>query len=393
MLSSSARRLIWINGLWALANGLSGLFTNLYLWRLRPGVATPAYYNLWMFLTIMVAMPALGAVAKRRGAALVNAGGMALYAGFYLTLLLLRDHAANYLELLGVFYGLALGCYALATHLLAYDLTDQSNRELYYNRNGLVSSLSGLLAPLTAGWVVSSFAGFAGYRTIFVASFVLFAGAALLGAGLRTPRSGEAYRLRAVVPGTHPGWHRLLGAYAILGMRDGVFSFAVSLLVYLATGGERSVGNFAFITAAVGMGAFWLAGRLITPASRHRLFPVGALLMGLATGIVALGPTWGVMLAFGLLQAVALPFWQTPYVTTAFDVIKMASGDQDLRTEMIAAREIPLNLGRILSLFLVLRFAPSEGSTTALQILLGCLGFTFPAAWLLFSRAAASGKR
>lgn len=393
MLSSSARRLIWINGLWALANGLSGLFTNVYLWRLRPGVATPAYYNLWLFMTILVAMPLLGAVAKRRGAAMINAVGMALYAGFYLCLLLLKEQAAFHLEVLGIFSGLALSCYALATHVLAYDLTNEGNREHYYNRNGLVASLSGLVAPLAAGFVVSSFPELAGYRIIFIASFVLFAGAALLGISLHTPRSGSAYRVLSVLPGTDRGWHRLLGAYALLGMRDGVFSFAVNLLVYLATGGERSVGNFAFVTAAVGMGAFWLAGRLMTPATRHRLFPAGAVLMGVATALVGLGPTWPVMLAYGLLSALALPFWQTAYVTTAFDVIKHASGDRDLRIEMIAAREIPLNLGRMASLLLVLQYAPSDGSTTGLQLLLGCLGLTFPLAWLLFRWAASAAHQ
>ncbi|HWI60808.1 MAG TPA: MFS transporter [Symbiobacteriaceae bacterium] len=394
MLNSSLRRLVWVNGLWALANGLSGLFTNVYLWRLRPGVTTPAYYNLWVYLAILIAMPLLGGVAKRRGAALINAAGMLLYAGFYLCLLLLQDQAANYLSGLGIFYGLALSCYALGTHVLAYDMTQDGNREFYYNRNGLITSLGGLLAPLAAGWVVSSFPEFAGYRIIFISSFVLFVAAALVGMSLRTPRAGSAYRLFAVVPGSHPGWHRLLVAYTLMGMRDGVFSFAVSLLVYLATGGERSVGNFAFVTAAVGMGAFWLSGRIMTPATRSKLFPVGALLMAVATGIIGLGPTWHVMLAFGLLSAIATPFWQTAYASTAFDVIKQASGQQDLRIEMIAAREIPLNLGRLASLLLVLRLAPSDGSTAGLQVLLGCLGLSFPVAWFLFRRAAViSAKR
>lgn len=80
-------------------------------------------------------------------------------------------------------------------------------------------------------------------------------------------------------------------------------------------------------------------------------------------------------------------------MTTAFDVIKHASGDRDLRIEMIAAREIPLNLGRMASLLLVLQYAPSDGSTTGLQLLLGCLGLTFPLAWLLFRWAASAAHQ
>jgi len=221
----------------------------------------------------------------------------------------------------------------------------------------------------------------------------LFFPAAEGGITPRTPRAASAYQIRSVLPGSHPGWHRLLVAYGLMGMRDGVFGFAVNLLVYLATGGERSVGNFAFITAAVGMAAYWLAGRLMTPATRNRLFPAGALLMGLSTGLVGLGASYPVMLAYGLLSALAMPFWQTAYVATAFDVIKQASGDRDLRVEMIAAREIPLNLGRMATLVLVLQFAPADGSTAGLQLLLGGLGLVFPLAWLLFRWAAAASSR
>jgi MFS transporter, YQGE family, putative transporter len=387
MLSPSARRLVLINALFALANGLSGLFTNVYLWRLRPGVSTPAYYNLWVYLAVMITMPTLGAVVKRRGAVAVNAGGMALYAGFYMTLLLLQERAALYLPFLGIFSGVALGCYALATHTLAYDLTDHTTREAFYNKNGLFAAGANLLAPLISATVVSGFAGLSGYRFIFIGSFVLFSGAAVLGLTLPTQRPASSYKFRSVFPGKHPGWHRLLVGYAIQGMRDGLFSFGVTLLVFLATGGERSLGNFAFVTSAVGMISFWVASRVMTPENRSRLFPVGALLMGLATAVVGLGATWTVMLTQGLMQAVSAPLWQTAWSSTGFDIIKDASGDQDLRVEMIGAREIPLNLGRMFSVLLVLRFATSTTDTTFLQGLMAVLGLTFPLTWLLVRKA------
>jgi YQGE family putative transporter len=390
MLSPAARRLVLINGLYSLANGLSGLFTNVYLWRLRPGVSTLAYYNLWVFLAVIITMPTMGAVVKRRGAVLINAAAMAVYASFYLILLLLQGQAANYLPFLGLCSGVALGLYALATHTLAYDLTTEVNREAYYNRNGLYTTGAGLLAPLISGWVVSSFPGLTGYKFIFIGSFVLFTGAAALGLSLRTTRPVSAYEFRTVFPGKHPGWHRLLVGYAIQGMRDGLFTFGVNLLIYLATGGERSVGNFAFLTSLVGMGSFWVAGRVMTPENRRRIFPLGAVLMCLATAIVGLGATWKVMLAYGLMQALFNPLWNTAWSATGFEIINQASGGRDLRVEMIGAREIPLNLGRMFSIFLVLRFSQSAGSvdTGFLQGLMALLGLAYPLTWLVVRKAA-----
>ena len=388
MLNPAVRRLVLINGLYTLANGLSGLFTSVYLWRLRPGVTTPAYYQLWTFLTIMIAMPTLGAYVKKRGAGMLNAIGMMLYAALYLMLLILQDRAAFYLPLIGITNGLALSCYALATHVLAYDLTDEVNREAYYNRNGLVNSLAGLVAPLLSGWLVSSLAGLSGYRVVFIISFVVFSAAAVLGLGLHSVRQSAPYRLFSVFPGTHKGWHRLLLGYTLMGMRDGLFGFAVNLLVFLATGGERSVGNFAFVTALVGMASFYVAGRVMNQQNRTRLFPVGAVLMALSTGVIALGASWKVMLVYGLLINLATPFWQTTWSTVGFEIIKQANpADQDMRIEMIGAREIPLNLGRMLSLFILLRFTPTDGSTGFLQVLLACLSLVFPATWLVVRKA------
>lgn len=381
MMDRSERRLLWANGLFSLAGGLSGLFTNVYLWRLKPGMETPAYYNLFIMLTVLVAMPLMGWLIKRWGAVVANVLGTSLYAGFYLTLLLLQEQAALHLVGLGIFMGLALSSYALAGHVLIYDTTIPEAREAFLNRNGLVGSVAGLVAPLAAGWLVSALPELLGYRVIFICSFLLFAASAGISLGLHTRRPSEPYRLLEVLPGRHQQWRRLLLAYMILGLRDGMFSFAVSLLVFLATGGERSVGNFAFLTAGAGMAAFWLAGRYMTPVNRARLFPVGAIAMGLATGVLGFGPTWGVMLTFGLVNALANPIWSTAYAATAFDVIREASGERNMRVEMIAAREVPLNLGRLITLFAFLRIAPHLSGTSVLQVLLAVLGLVFPIAW------------
>ena len=381
---SNEARLLLANGLFALASGLSGLFTNVYLWRLRPGFATPAYYNLFIMLTVLLVMPGVGWLVKRQGAAVVNAIGTSLYACFYLSLLLLQDQAALHLMPLGILMGLALSTYALAGHVLVYDNTRPETRERFLSHNGLVSSIAGLAAPLCSGWTVSALPGLAGYRVIFTCSFVLFAASAWVAFGLYRRGQSAPYRIWRVFPGRHAGWRRMLVAYGFTGARDGIFNFAVNLLVFLATGGERSLGNYAFLTAAAGLAAYWLSGRYLRPENRRTTLPLGALGMAAATGVLALGPTWGVMLAYGLLSAVANPVWSTAWSATAFDAIREVSeGEGDLRIEMMAAKEIPLNLGRVTALSLFLVWAPHIDSTGQLQILLALLGLVFPVAWLI----------
>jgi YQGE family putative transporter len=384
MLNSRLRRLLWMNGLFGLAGGLSGLFTNVYLFRLRPGVTTPALYTLWQMATILFVLPLMGALVKRRGAAVVNVLGTALYAAFYLTLLLLQERAADHLAFLGIFMGVAISAYALAGHVLAYDVTDESNREIFYNRSGLYGSISGLIAPLVSGWLVSSFPGLTGYRIIFIASFALFAWSAYLGLGLHVKQPPQPYRLWAVLPGQHRAWHRMLVAFLLMGLRDGLFTFGIPLLVYLSSSnGEAGLGNFTFLTSLVGLGSFYVVGRLMTPTNRERLFPLGAFLMMAACMVIGLGANWWVMLAYGLLITLANPIWSTAFAVASFHVIREAGGDA-YRIEMLAAREIPLNLGRVLTIGLFLAFTP-EGSGL-LQLLLAVSGVAFPLAWLFVRR-------
>jgi YQGE family putative transporter len=376
----AVRRLLLMNGLFALGNGLSGLFTGVYLFRLRPGVVTPAFYGLWSAVALLVAMPVLGAWVKRWGAVFISVLGTTLYAAFYLALLLLQERAADHLTALGLFMGVAVAANALAGHVLVYDVTEPEQREAVLAHNGLVGAMAGLAAPPAAGWLVSAFPGLAGYRLIFLASFAFFAASAWAGLGLRSRRPPEPYRIREVLPGPDRGWRWLLASYGALGLRDGIFGFAVNLLVYLSGGGEGRLGRFAFLTSLVGMATFWLAGRVMTPQRRTRFFVAGAWAMALGSGLLMLGTTWPVMLAHGLVSALANPFWSSAFGAASFDVIRTASGSRDLRVEMIAAREIPLNLGRVATLLLFLSVAPYLDHPGVLQILLAGLGLAFPVA-------------
>ncbi len=56
--------------------------------------------------------------------------------------------SANHLILLGSFLGIAAGFYWLAFHVLSFDLTNDMNRDTFNSYNGMISSLSGMFAPI-----------------------------------------------------------------------------------------------------------------------------------------------------------------------------------------------------------------------------------------------------
>lgn len=389
-LSQAARRLLWAQGFFSLANALSGVFTGVYLWRLRPGVETLAQYNFWVFFTVMVGMPALGGLAKRWGAAYALVAGNSLYAFFYLILLLLKDQAGNYLAPLGLLMGLALSFYATSDHVLAYDLTADTQRERYYSLRGLATTIATLVAPVTSGWLVASFAGTAGYTLIFGFSFLFFTLSAYLGLGLRYQRPPAPYQIRRVLPGPDPRWHRVLLAFGLYGLRDGIFGFIINLLVFLSAGSERGLGNYTFLTSLLGLGAFYLAGRVMKPANRPFTFFLGALLMAAAPLFLLLGVTWWTMLLFGAVVALANPLWSTALGAVNLRAISEVSRGEDLRVEFICAREVPLGFGRLAGILLFLWLARSGGgqSTVFLQSLLPVLGLAFFVVWLLLRRLA-----
>ncbi|MCL4514082.1 MAG: MFS transporter [Firmicutes bacterium] len=381
VLSREARWLLYVQGLFNLGNGLAGLFVNIYLWKLHPQMRIIALYNLFVFSTVLLAFPVWGWLAKKKNSILCLILGMMFYSIFYLAILALKEKVINYLFVFGMLMGAAISSTALAYHVLTYDTTDNKNRDLFYGLNGLIGSLIGMAAPLFSGWVIVAFKEMMGYRVIFLisTSLLVFSGVASLVLAMPAPR--QDYRFFKVLATKNRDWRRIMAAMGILGLRDGIFVFIVNLLVFINTRSELSLGGYSFLTSTLGLLSFYIVGKNLQPEKRIVYSFVGAIMLALATFVLAFSRTIQGILVFGVINAVFNPLWSIPSSSLSFQAIGNDPDSSVLRLEYIVVREIPLNLGRISSLAIFLVLEERMGSEELIRGILLVLGLVFLAAW------------
>lgn len=348
-LAGPARRLLVVQSLVLLGNSLAGVFVTIFLWQTR-ALGAVGLFNFYLFAVIPVVFLAGGFLVKASRKAWGLTLGAFLYAAFYALLLVLGNGAGDHLALLGVVDGTAIGLTWVNMHTLSYDLVPTPQRDRYFGLSGLFNTLSMLLGPLVAGFIIFRLGGVLGYRVVFGAAVATFALETVLSLGLQTTGESRAFEWRqAFSLQVTPGWLQASLAHVVTGTREGLLTVVGSVLLYTVGSNALDFGRLNSAFALMTSLAYFLAGRLIKPGNRRAYFTVGAWGTLAAPLAVALLPGPAGILAFTLLNAVFPVFWSVPYYSQYFDLVQAAPGSAERRVEYIAAREIWLAVGRLAS--------------------------------------------
>jgi len=349
-LTPPAKNLLVINALFWLADGLCSMFVNIYLWRVQKEFPVLLRYNLACWLTIPTFFLIAGWLSQARDRTWALRIGLALHAIFYLSLLWLREGAAQHVVGLGILLGVAMGFYFAGIHTLTFDVTAQGERDYYVGVSSFTSGITGAVAPFAAGSIIGLATGLRGYVMVFALAVAMYVAAVILSFRLPPDREPRPFLIRRALlpPREHRDWRLVMLLWAVFGGRFGIFMFIVGLLMYMASGSEMAVGSYGLVTGAIRIVGSYAVGRAVTPGRRIPFMLAGAL-SGTAAGLIMLGPihlptVW----AFGLMLAVSTPLFSIPSSAIQLDVIGRTAKDPSQRVEYVCAREMPLALGRVL---------------------------------------------
>lgn len=337
-----------------LGQSLSALFVQAYVWERGGDLVALSRFNLAAAICTAVAFAALGPMVKRGRSVVAVRIGIIVQVAFFLAILSLGPAAGTYLEVLGAMNGLGMGSFWVGQNMLIQEATDPQGRSRFWGYVGACWSATALVGPLTGSRVVAGLGPELGYQVIFGLAAVGYALAGLVSAGVISRGSAQPYQLREGIldDGQHRPWRRVLAAHIVAGFRDSVLSFLPLILVYGVTGDPKIMGNFAFITSAVGLVANWATGRLL-PRRRwwaamlfSGLGQAGAALLMLANLSVT------TLLLYTLIAALVGPLLGVPFLSHTFDTIGSGSGDSQM--ERIVVREVFLVAGRSFGMLLLL---------------------------------------
>ncbi|GGE18971.1 MFS transporter [Marinithermofilum abyssi] len=394
-LDRSAWLLLIISGLFATATALSNTFVNVYLWKIKHDFALIGWFNWINYLAMAVTFVFAGRMAKQVDRVIAIRLGVALQALFYLSVLMLGTHAADYVFFLGSFLGIGSGFFWLAYNVLYFEITERHNRDIFNGINGLLTSVAGIATPLLSGWVITRVDHFTGYRIIFGISLAVFLLAVVVTFLLRPRSAAGVYRLKEIlslVRNRDNYWYWVNLAMIAQGAREGLFVFLISLLVYVATGNELALGSYLTAASAVGLFSYFLVGRFMRLSWRDESILVGSLMMG----IVVVPLIWDIntwtLVILGLGAALFYPVYMVPLTSAVFDVIGQSNETAQLRVEYVVARELALNLGRILSISAFLWWIQRSPDMTQLKWLVLAVGFIQVLTWVFIRRVPLLNK-
>lgn len=373
MLDRPAKALLSVNALNALGNALSNIFINVYWYKLTNDMSQTLLFNLASYLVWLPAFVAAGWLSKRVDRTKPLWIGSVVQMLFYVVVLLSGSASPQFLLPLGLMYGIGQGFYWMSMNVLSIDVTEAGNRNWFNGINGAAGALTGMAGPLIAGALVESLPSMAGYAAVFLASLLCFA--LSLGAALLLPKQAAAgvFEWRSLFGVLrHREWRHLSCAFVGVAFRDGVLTIAIWLWVFLATGSENATGRFAFATTLLSVASFYLIGRFGRDRYRWRYLVLGALLMGVSLlGITAHLAAWTLVL-YGVINAVARPFFDTPFNTLTFNAVSRWDQGGRLRIELMVWREMALSAGRISGVALLFGIyrRGTEGLETSLSMFL-----------------------
>ncbi|MDP4169776.1 MAG: MFS transporter [Bacillota bacterium] len=368
--------LILIGGLYSLSMAMSNTFVNIYLWKQSGKFSDLALYNFFVFILQPITFIFAGRWAKNVDRVILLRVGVFFLAIFYLVVLIAGTHASRYILLLGGLLGIGYGFYWLSFNLLTFEVTEPDTRDFFNGFLGTLTSIGGMIGPMSAGLIITHLEKFIGYSIVFGCSLALFSLAVFLSFFLKGRPAHGKYELKRILAERkqNENWRRITNAHFFQGLREGTFLFVISVLVFLSTDSELALGTFGLVNSFVSFIVYFAVSRFIKKEYRKKAILAGGIILYAAVFFIVSDVTYVKLLVYSSMIAIGYPILLIPYMSMTFDVIGGSWKAAEMRIEYIVVREIFLNGGRVISILLFLFAVTQFNERKSIPIILLVMG-------------------
>lgn len=348
--------LLIIGALYSLGIFLSNTFVNIYLWKQTNDLINIAMYNLAIYVAQTILFTLSGSWAKRIDRVIILRIGVFFLSVFFLLVLFTGEKAASYNLLLGAVLGIGYGMYWLAYSVLTFEVTEPETRDFFNGVSGLLQSLTGMIGPFVAGYIITRMNNSHGYTLIFAVSFFLFLLAVICTAGIKRRGAEGKFGLRQVWKEVKrdAAWRNTVLAHVFQGVREGIFTFIISVWVFIVTNSELSLGTFNLVYSAFSFIFYYIATRYIKSQQRKTAIFLSGVALSLSVVLLLVELNFSTLLIYAAIIGVFYPILYVPYLSLTYDVIGKARDAAKLRVEYIVLSDVATNIGRIISVVLLL---------------------------------------
>ncbi len=228
-MTNQQRYYCFLIGLYSIATLAANTFTNLYLWQSTNNFQTVILYNMYLFLGVGFCGLAIGLFSKNIPSRISYIISSVLYCFQLILLTVLGSHVTDYLLIIGLCNGLAIGTQSTASHTIMQLLTSAYDRNKFLGTlTAITNGVPLLFVPLSV-FVIGSTHSYTPIFTVAAGLFVLVCFLSLRLQLSETSTRTSLSRLWFVVRTTKQT-HIYLKAKLLFGIQDGLFGSPLALL-------------------------------------------------------------------------------------------------------------------------------------------------------------------
>ncbi|WP_409344988.1 MFS transporter [Paenibacillus sp. MBLB4367] len=385
-LSADAKMSLLLHGSFQFGASMSGLFLNLYLWRLTESLWVNGLYNIIVYAISPFAFALGGWIVKKKDRMYTYRIGVMLIALFYLAVVIAQENVAEFYYLFAICNGIASAFYWSAYLTLMYDVSTEQNRIRYLAFNMISFTAAGLVGPALAGFVISKNDGLQGYIIVFTLAFVMFVLTTLGSFRIKAIASRhKAYylKLAGIMMKRNKAWLHSLFAFFVLGLFQGIMLFLPNIMLFQTIPREDWVGYFGVLFSFVTI----VAGYLISRFAKSHLGRLYSFIAACGFVIGALLLFWQISLftvvLFMVMYSLCNPLQGNSITSYYYTMIGKLPLKGHFRVESVVARESFVNAGRVISIFAFIWLVPDMTGYWLPGVLLVCALAQFAIVFLL----------
>ncbi len=363
--------LVLITALFGIGMVLSDIYVNIFIWRLKNNFSMICVYLMATYAVIPLFFYINGILARKVDRVIIYKSGIAFYAAFYLSVIMLGEKVSHHLIEIGILKGLAMGFYWFGYHILTFDYTNEKNRDKFYGQISAISAASSMIAPPVAGYIIVKMSGFTGYYIVFGLTSILFIAAVILASALKSDPVSYPYKILDLIFPKNKRWRGVMLGFLFISVRDAITMFIFAVLIVKVTGSEFTLGKIAMFFSVVGIISAWLISKKGSPQKRLNYILYGSIIQFLSSLLLVYKIDFTTLLINAFFTPIADNLIRIPLNAHSLDVIAEDANSEKRKMEYIAARDFPIAAGRIaiLAIFMwLINKIPGEAVKTIILI-------------------------
>jgi YQGE family putative transporter len=385
-LSKDAITSLVIHSFFQFGASMSGVFLNLYLWRLTQSLWINGMFSFITYAIVPIGFAVGGLLIKKKDRMLTYRIGIALIAVFYLSVMIVQEKVVDYYILFGILNGVTQSFYWVGYLTLMYEVSTEQNRIRYLALNTMFFTAASLAGPALAGFIIQNQEGLRGYTIVFGIAFVMFLFATIISLRIKANATHhKTYYLKfsGLLMKKNTQWLKSLIGFFILAILQGIMLFLPNILLFRVMPREDIVGYLGVLYSSLSILMSFLISKYASADKVRWYLAISAI--GFIAGSSFL--MWNISLitviSFMIIYSLFAPLQSNSINGNYFGLVSKLPLKGNLRVEAVVIREMFVNVARIIAIFLLISMASDLESIWIPIILVAASTLQFAIVWMI----------